>query len=51
MEILQGLAHDDGYCVIVVTHDLDVAKKADIMYRMSDGTLSAGEGVSTGTTL
>ena len=40
MEILKGLAHEDGYCVIVVTHDLDVAKASDIMYRMSDGVLS-----------
>jgi putative ABC transport system ATP-binding protein len=40
MEILSGLAHEDGYCVIVVTHDLDIAKKADIVYRMTDGVIS-----------
>ncbi len=40
MEILSGLAHEDGYCVIVVTHDADVAKQADVMYRMSDGAIT-----------
>lgn len=39
MEILSGLAHEDGYCVIVVTHDADVAKQADVMYRMTDGEI------------
>ena len=43
MEILSGLAHEDGYCVIVVTHDMDVAKAADVVYRMSDGVIMAGE--------
>jgi putative ABC transport system ATP-binding protein len=37
MEILRGLAHNDGYCVIVVTHDLDIAAASDVVYRMSDG--------------
>ena len=40
MEILQGLAHEDGYCVIVVTHDVEVAEKADVMYKMKDGLLT-----------
>jgi putative ABC transport system ATP-binding protein len=40
MAILSKLAHEDGYCVIVVTHDLDVAKAADVTYRMTDGALS-----------
>jgi len=39
MAILSKLAHEDGYCVIVVTHDLDVAKAADVMYRMMDGAI------------
>ena len=39
MEILQKLAHESGYCIIVVTHDADVAGAADIMYKMSDGVL------------
>lgn len=40
MEILNELAHEDGYCVIVVTHDDDVSKKADIVYKMKDGAVS-----------
>ena len=43
MEILCGLAHDDGYCVIVVTHDMDVADKADVIYKMRDGVMSLRE--------
>jgi len=39
MAILSKLAHDEGYCVIVVTHDLDVAGTADIVYQMRDGKL------------
>ncbi len=40
MALLSKLAHEDGYCVIVVTHDLDVAKAADVRYRMKDGIIS-----------
>ena len=40
MAILQKLAHGDGYCVIVVTHDLEAAAAADVVYRMRDGVLS-----------
>ncbi|MEN6313428.1 MAG: ABC transporter ATP-binding protein [Clostridiaceae bacterium] len=43
MAILGKLAHEDGYCVIVVTHDLDVAKAADVMYRMMDGAILMNE--------
>jgi len=40
MALLSKLAHEDGYCVIVVTHDLDVAKAADVRYKMKDGIIS-----------
>ena len=40
MEILSMLAHDDNYCVIVVTHDVDVSAKADVIYKMTDGIIS-----------
>lgn len=43
MAILGKLAHEEGYCVIVVTHDLEVAGAADVMYRMRDGALSINE--------
>jgi len=36
-EILQSLAHKENYCVIIVTHDLDMAAKADEIYRLKDG--------------
>jgi len=39
MAILSKLAHEEGYCIIVVTHDLDVAGVADVVYQMRDGKL------------
>lgn len=39
MEILLSLAHDKGYCVIIVTHDLEVAEMADVALKMKDGML------------
>jgi len=38
-EILLNLAHRENYCVIIVTHDLDMAAKADEIYRLKDGKL------------
>ena len=40
MNILQILAHTENYCVIVVTHDLEVAELADVVFRMKDGVLA-----------
>jgi len=40
ISILQKLAYDDGYCVIVVTHNQDIAEASDVVYRMSDGVLA-----------
>ncbi len=37
--ILQSLAHDDGYCVVIVTHDLDLASKADRVLELCDGAV------------
>lgn len=42
MDILHMLAHDEGYCVIIVTHDLEVAEAADVVFRMKDGVLVKG---------
>ncbi|HPF86554.1 MAG TPA: ABC transporter ATP-binding protein [Candidatus Limiplasma sp.] len=39
ISILLDLAHNDHYCVIVVTHDLDLAARADQTLRMCDGML------------
>jgi putative ABC transport system ATP-binding protein len=40
MEILHSLARNEGYCVIIVTHDLEIAEAADIVYKMKDGELT-----------
>ena len=37
--LLQKLAHEEGYCVIVVTHDMAIANKADEVLRLKDGAL------------
>ncbi len=39
VSLLQRLAHQEGYCVIVVTHDLSIAEKADEVLRLKDGML------------
>ena len=40
VEILQKLAHEQGYCVIVVTHNPEIAQISDEIYRMTDGALT-----------
>ena len=42
VDILKSLAHDQGYCVIIVTHDPAVAEQADQVWKMDDGLLTAG---------
>ena len=37
--ILQALAHEDGYCVVIVTHDEELGKQADETLRIQDGML------------
>ncbi len=39
IELLADLAHKDGYCVIVATHDMDVLPKMDKVCRIQDGHL------------
>ena len=38
IKILKGLA-DDGKCIIMVTHDMNNLKNADIIYRLENKTL------------
>jgi ABC-type lipoprotein export system ATPase subunit len=33
------LAHEQGYCVIIVTHDPSIAERSDKVWHMSDGVL------------
>ena len=40
IKILQDLAHTDGYCVIVVTHNPEIASISDDVFKMSDGVLT-----------
>ncbi len=42
IEILCNLAHEKGYCIIIVTHDSEVAEAADRAFRMRDGGLQIG---------
>jgi len=37
--ILRRLAQEEGYCVIVVTHNLEIAEASDTVFRMSDGAI------------
>ena len=39
IDLLLGLAHEEGYCVVVVTHDPEISAKADYTYRIRDGVL------------
>ena len=41
MEILKNLAHKEGKCVILVTHDLMIAQEADEIYNLRDGVLES----------
>ena len=40
VEILTRLAHEGGYCVVIVTHDPAIAEAADVVYAVADGELS-----------
>ena len=40
VEILMRLAHEAGYCVVIVTHDLAIADAADVVYTVADGVLT-----------
>lgn len=39
IELLEHLAHEQDYCVIIVTHDLSIAERSDKVWNMSDGVL------------
>ena len=42
VDILKSLAHDQGYCVIIVTHDPAIAAQADQVWKMDDGMMING---------
>ena len=39
IDILVSLAHTDGYCVIIGTHDMGIRPKMDLAFHMSSGEL------------
>ena len=39
ISILKDLAHKEGYCVVVVTHDEKIGQRADRLLRLSDGQI------------
>ena len=39
LTILEGLAREDGYCVIVVTHDPAIGRRADDILELRDGAV------------
>ena len=39
-DLLHRLAHEEGYCIIVVTHDNSIADKADEVLKLKDGMLA-----------
>ncbi len=41
--LLSSMAHENGCCVVIVTHDLSIAEKADCVYSMDGGALSVSE--------
>jgi len=43
-DILISLAHDDGYCVVIATHDLGVLPDMDVVYQMKSGEMRVREG-------
>jgi len=39
IELLARLAHERNYCIIVVTHDMELLDMMDVTYQMKDGIL------------
>lgn len=44
LDILKDLVRRENYCVVIVTHDLDIAAQADVVYVMKDGRLTERRG-------
>ena len=42
VDLLMGLAHRDNRCVLVVTHDLQIARQADRVLTMNSGRITEG---------
>ncbi|MFC2065161.1 ABC transporter ATP-binding protein [Chloroflexota bacterium] len=44
IDILVNLAHNDGYCVIIGTHDMSILPKMDKAFHINSGELTPHEG-------
>lgn len=42
IQLLSRLAHEENCCVVVVTHDPEVSKAADVIFRMDSGRIKEG---------
>ena len=40
IDILVNLAHTDGYCVIIASHDQSILPKMDVVYKINSGVLT-----------
>lgn len=40
VELLRALAHEEGKCVIVVTHDPDIARDSDVVVKLLKGSIT-----------
>lgn len=43
IDILVSLAHKDGYCVIIATHDISILPKMNVVFRMKSGEVHHDE--------
>ena len=48
ISIFQQLAHEQGKCVIVVTHSKELAEQADVVLRLKKGKIADGIGANGG---
>jgi len=39
VDILVSIAHQEGYCVVIASHDLAILPKMDVVYRIKSGNL------------
>ena len=39
MKTFQRLAHEEGYCIVIVTHDPQIAEESDVVVRMESGKI------------